>query len=279
MNALILSAVFALVSLGLTLIFSVGGIFNLAHGVNVTLGAFSAWYIATVLGYNIWFAAVIAIVVPAAFSVLLYKGMIRRIQEQPMTVMTVTLLVELISEYSIREIIGIQSRSVPALFGGIIHVAGATIAVNQAAAFVITWALIAVMFVVFDRSRLGKAVIATSMSARGAALVGIEKDQIQLYTWIAAGALAGIAGLFFGSLRTADWSMGMNALVIAFPIVVLGGMGSIRGTLIAANFFGFLNVFILSYSDPSLSKIVPIIVLILILLAKPQGLLGREVGA
>lgn len=277
-NALVLSAIFALVALGLTLIFSVAGVFNLAHGVNVTLGAFTAWYVATVLGQSIWLAAVLSILVPAVFSVALYKGMVQAIESRPMTVMTVTLLVELISEYLIRELIGLQSRSVPALVPGVVRFGGATLTVNRIIAFFTAWALVGVLFVVFDRTKQGKAVIATSMSERGSTLVGIDKSRVQLYTWFAAGALAGIAGLFFGSIRTASWDMGLNSLVIAFPIVVLGGMGSIRGTLIAANIFGFLNVFILSYWEPTLARTVPIIALILILLVRPEGLLGREVA-
>jgi len=275
-NALILSALYALVALGLTLIFSVGGVFNLAHGVNVSLGAFGAWYVAVELGFGIWVGALAAIILPAIFSGLLYRGMIQRIQNQAMTVMTVTLLIELISEYSIREVIGIQSRSVPPLFPGVVRVGGATITINRIATVLITLSLVGLMILVITRTQAGKAVLATSMSDRGSSLVGINKNRIQMYTWITAGILGGIAGLFFGSIRSAQWQLGMEVLVIAFPIVVLGGMGSIRGTLVASLLFGFLTVGITFYSNPSLTGIVPVVIVILILLARPQGLFGRE---
>ncbi len=114
------------------------------------------------------------------------------------------------------------------------------------------------------------------MSTRGASLVGIETNRMYLYTWAVAGALAGLAGVFLGSIQTAGWAMGREPLVLSFSIVVLGGIGSIRGSLIGAYIIGFLEVFTVSYVDSSLSGLASLVVLVVILLVKPEGLFGRE---
>ncbi|MFC7165163.1 branched-chain amino acid ABC transporter permease [Halospeciosus flavus] len=134
------------------------------------------------------------------------------------------------------------------------------------------------MFAGVNYTRTGKAILATSMSTKGAALVGVESERMYLYTWVIAGALAGLAGVFLGSIQTASWAMGRAPLVLSFSIVVLGGIGSIRGSLIGAYVIGFLEVFTVSYIDSSLSGLASLVVLVAILLVKPEGLFGRELA-
>lgn len=275
-NALVVSSMYALVAIGLTLIYSVGGIFNLAHGVNVAMGAWLTWYLVSDLGLSIWLGIGAAVVVPALFSLALYWGMIRRIESAPIIIMTVTLLIEIISEYFIRSAIGTQVRAVPQVVGGEIGIAGTEIQTNYVLAFALSWVLIVAVFLFINRTKFGKALTATSMSEKGPALVGIDKGRIHAVTWLVAGMLAGLAGLFFGSYQGASWLIGQSALFIAFPIVVLGGIGSIKGSVIAAYIIGFLEVGVTTYYDPSFSGVLPFLALIIILLGRPQGLLGRS---
>jgi branched-chain amino acid transport system permease protein len=274
-NALVVSSMYALVAIGLTLIYSVGGIFNLAHGVNVAVGAWLTWYLVAELGLSIWIGIGAAMIVPALFSLAIYWGMIRRIESAPIIIMTVTLLIEIISEYFIRSAIGTQVRAVPQVLTGSVTIAGTDIQANYVLAFVLSWVLIAAVFLFINRTKFGKALIATSMSEKGPALVGINKGRIHAVTWLVAGMLAGLAGLFFGSYQGASWLIGQSALFIAFPIVVLGGIGSIKGSVLAAYIIGFLEIGVVTYYDPSLSGILPFLLLIAILLGRPQGLLGR----
>jgi len=274
-NAIIVSSMYALVAIGLTLIYSVGGVFNLAHGVNVALGAWLSWYLVANLGFNIWVGVAVAIAVPALFSLAIYLGLIRHIQDRPIIVMTVTLLIEIIWEYFIRTTVGTQARTVPQIVPGNVNFAGVHLLSNLVLAFVVSWVIIVAVFLFIDRTKFGKAIVATSMSEKGPALVGIKRGRVYAGTWLIAGLLAGIAGLFFGSYRGADWLVGQTALLIAFPIVVLGGIGSIRGSVLAAYIIGFIEIGVITYYDPRMSGVLPFIILIGILLVRPEGLLGR----
>ncbi|WP_227356733.1 branched-chain amino acid ABC transporter permease [Haladaptatus salinisoli] len=274
-NAVLISALYALVAIGFTLIFGVGGVLNLSHGANITVGAFTAYFVTRVIELNVWVGAFAALVVPALFAAALYLVMIRRVQDNPITVMILTLVVAIVVEEVVKILVGTQPQAIPSLFAGHIAVAGG-VQSNRVLAFALSWVVIGVLFATVNYSRTGKAILATSMSTRGASLVGIETDRMYLYTWMIAGALAGLAGVFLGSIQTADWAMGREPLVLSFSIVVLGGIGSIRGSLVGAYIIGFLEVFTVSYVDSSLSGLASLVVLVVILLVKPEGLFGRE---
>ncbi|WP_423747389.1 branched-chain amino acid ABC transporter permease (plasmid) [Haladaptatus sp. SPP-AMP-3] len=274
-NATLISALYALVAIGFTLIFGVGGVLNLSHGAIITIGAFMAYFVTGVLGANIWVATLAALVVSGAFAAVLYFVLIRRVQHDPITVMILTLVTAIVVEEAVKVLVGTQPRAIPSLLGGYLAVMGG-IQLNRVFAFALSWVVIGALFVTVNYSRTGKAIIATSMSTRGASLVGIETNRMYLYTWVIAGALAGLAGVFLGSIQTAGWAMGRGPLVLSFSIVVLGGIGSIRGSLIGAYIIGFLEVFTVSYVDSSLSGLASLVVLVVILLVKPEGLFGRE---
>jgi branched-chain amino acid transport system permease protein len=276
LNATMLSAMYALIAIGLTLIYGVGGVFNLAHGVTVTLGAYSA-FLVTTFGYNIWLAVAVAILVPAVFNAILYLGLIEPIEEKAMVVMVVTLLFELNTQFLVRNFLGTEARAVPSLVTGRLSFLGITVQNNRVVAFVISWVVIIALLVLINRTHIGRKITAVSMSKKGSKVVGVDQKRVYLYTWVIAGMLAGIAGVFFGSLRSASWSIGLDALLIAFPIVVLGGIGSIRGSIVAAYVLGFIDVFMVSYVNIRLSGVAPLLVFVAILLLRPQGIFGREV--
>lgn len=277
LNATMLSALYALVAIGFTLIFGVGGVLNLSHGATLTVGAFTAFFVTGALGVNIWIATLVAMLVAAGFAAVLYLGMVRFVEDDPITVMILTLVTSIVIEELVKIFVGTQPRAIPSLLDGQLAIAGG-IQTNRLLAFALSWAIIGLLFAGVNYTRTGKAILATSMSTKGAALVGVESERMYLYTWVIAGALAGLAGVFLGSIQTASWAMGRSPLVLSFSIVVLGGIGSIRGSLIGAYVIGFLEVFTVSYIDSSLSGLASLVVLVAILLVKPEGLFGRELA-
>ncbi|EMA48035.1 branched-chain amino acid ABC transporter permease [Halococcus saccharolyticus] len=276
-NGVVISSLYALVAIGFTMIFGVGGTINLAHGAVITIGAFAAYYVTTA-GFGIWAGVLAAIAVPALFSVLLYKGFAERRSDNIIVVMILTLLASIVVEEVVRIVEGSQPRAIPALVSGNTEILGNAVQNNLLVAVALSWVLIAGLFAFINYSKTGKAILATSMSPRGAALVGIESGRINLYTWAIAGVLAGLAGLFLGSYQTANWAMGREPLILSFSIVVLGGLGSIRGSLVAAYVIGFLEVITTSAIDPRLSGLAGLVILVLVLLVRPEGLFGRELA-
>ncbi|WP_435180075.1 branched-chain amino acid ABC transporter permease [Halorussus sp. AFM4] len=277
-NAVTISALYALVAIGFTLIFGVGGVLNLAHGAILTVGAFTAYYATSALGLGIWVGAAAALAVGGLFAAALYLGMIRWVQDEPILVMILTLVTSIAVEQFFVVTVGTQAKAVPSLLPGQLSFAGLSVQTNQALTFVLSWLLIGGLIVAVNYTQTGKAILATSMSAKGAALVGIESDRMYLYTWLLAGALAGVAGVFLASYRTASYTMGRGPLILSFSIVVLGGIGSIRGSVLGAYLIGFLEVFTVSYVDSSLSGLASLVVLVVVLLVRPEGLFGRELA-
>ncbi|OVE84074.1 branched-chain amino acid ABC transporter permease [Natronolimnobius baerhuensis] len=273
-NTIVLGSLYALIAMGFTLIFGVAGQANLAHGGTITIGAFTAWYVAG-LGGGVWVGLAAATVTGALFHVVLYRVFVRHI-DNPVNVLILTLLAWFVVEYSFLAIIGSEPRSVPSLLGGTTSIAGVSFLYNNLLIFVLSWVFIGALFGFVNYTKTGQAIIATSMNERGAALVGIKTDNITLLTWALAGVLAGSAGVLYGSFRAASWDMGMTPLVLAFAIVILGGIGSIRGSVIAAYIIGFLEVFTISAVSPRLSGMTALLVIIIVLLVKPTGLYGRE---
>lgn len=276
-NVLLLGALYSLVAIGFTLIFGVGGVLNLAHGASITLGAYAAYYV-TEAGLSIWVGAIAAFVVPALFSYGLYRGMIKRIAAHPITVLILTLVAGLVIEQVFLVIEGTQPLAIPALVGGQSQVLSRGVENNRIAAFVLSWLIIGALFYFVTRTKQGKAILAISMSHKGAALVGIDADNVYAYTWLIAGALAGIAGLFLASFLTANPLMGRNPLLLSFAIVVLGGLGSIRGSVLGAYLIALMDQVTVTMISTRLSGVAALVVLVVVLIVRPEGLFGRELA-
>jgi len=271
------SGLYALVAIGFTLIFGVGGVLNLAHGASIVLGAYGA-YLAASAGLGVGGAVVAALVIPAVFGALLYLTIIKRFEHEPIMVMILTLVTSVAMEQVVLNLFGAQPVAIPQFMTGNFTLAGTNVQYNLLAVFVMSWAIIIGLFLFINYTKFGKAILATSMSAKGASLVGIKSSRINLVTWIIAGALAGIAGMALGSQLGATFAMGRNPLVLSFSIVVIGGIGSIRGSVIGAYFIGFLEVAVIQYVSSDLAGIAPLLVLIAVLIVKPEGLFGRELA-
>jgi len=276
-NVILLGALYSLVAIGFTLIFGVGGVLNLAHGATITIGAYSAYYV-TQAGASIWVGAAAALLISGLFSFVLYRGMIRRVAEHPIVVLILTLVVAIVVEQVFLVTAGAQPLAIPRLFEGQTQLLGRSVGNNRIAAVLISWIVIGGLFLFVDRTRQGKAILATSMSTKGAAIVGVEADSVHAYTWVIAGLLAGLAGLFLASFLTANPLMGRNPLLLSFAIVVVGGLGSIRGSVVGAYLIALLDQITVSAISTRLSGVAALVVLVIVLLVRPEGLFGRELA-
>lgn len=123
---------------------------------------------------------------------------------------------------------------------------------------------------------MGRAIRALAMDRRGAIISGINPDTVNLTTWALAGALAGVAGVFYGSYTYLVPSLWVTPLIMSFAIVVIGGLGSIEGTLVGAHIVGFMETATVLAIHERLRSVPGLVIMILVLIARPRGLLGRE---
>jgi branched-chain amino acid transport system permease protein len=274
-NWVLISSLYALVAIGFTLIFGVGNVLNLFHGASITLGAVAAWLVTSVGGSSVWLGIGAAILVGGLFNLILYDGLIRRIQDDPIVVAVITLVIFLFVEHGLVIGMGSSSKFLPPLIEGQTQVLGKNVLNNRIAVVTLSWVVIGILILFVNRTREGKAILAVSMSDKGAALVGIDADTVYRNTWIVAGIIAAVSGVFLGSFRTVTPAMGLSPMILSFSIVILGGLGSIRGSLVGAYIIGLLEVLTTSLVSPNLTGVTPLIALFVVLVLKPEGLFGR----
>lgn len=273
-NALLLSALYALVAIGFTMIFGIADILNLAHGAAIIIGGFSAFYTINALGLSIWAALVLAAALPALFSVVVYRVFVKPIEDEDIYVIITTLIILLIVEEIFRHLEGTQSLVIPPLVSGRGTLLGASFQYNNLLLFVFSWISILGVFLFINRTWIGQGIKGLSMSPRGSVLVGVDRQRVTITTFAIAGALAGLAGLFFGMSQGVRWDMGLSPLLIAFAIVILGGMGSIKGSVIGAHIIGVIETVTITYVDARLTGVAALIIMMFIILIRPHGLYG-----
>lgn len=273
----LISSLYALVAVGFTMIFGVAGVLNLAHGAFAMVGAYLAiWGLS--LKLSIPQAFLIAILGVTILAPFIYQLLIRPIEHRPIIVVLATLLLMVLLEQAIILLFGIKPRNLPALFSGYLQLAGTRIPYDRLAASALALLVIGLLWVFVARTRTGKAILALSMERKGAALVGIPAQKITLLVWAISGAMAALAGIFislpslFGITPLEDRLL----VVIAFSTVVLGGLGSIPGSLWAALIIGYSETIITTaFQLPQARGFAPLVILLLILTLRPQGLFGR----
>jgi len=173
--------------------------------------------------------------------------------------------------------IGDLPRNVLPVVNGTILVAGITVSKNVMVAMILSWVIIIGLLVFVNRTHIGRAIRATSMDMEGALISGVNPETMSLIMWLWSGALAGVAGVFFGSFTSLTPYMWVSPLVISFAIVIIGGVGSIGGALIAAYVIGFAETATTMMIDERLRGAVAFAIMIAVIVIRPKGFFGREI--
>lgn len=279
-----ISAVYALIAIGFTMIFGVGGVLNLAHGALIMAGA----YVYMVLVRDAFVEPIalhpvvafpIAVVVVALLSLALYEVLVRRIEENVVVTFLATVIVAVMATELVLRVFGTPNYGMTLVSGALnLNELGisARILYIRIAGFVVSWIAIGLLWYYVTRTDDGRSILAASMSERGAQLTAVNLHAVRAKTWLVAGALAGIAGIFLGAANGATPTMWLSPLALAFIIVVIGGIGSIKGSVVAAYLVGYLEQFTVTFIGHQFRGILSLILLVLFILYLPQGLYGRE---
>lgn len=279
-----ISALYALGATGFTLIFGVSGVLNLSHGALMVAAAVAAWAAAGELHVGASAASAVGVAVAVALAFMTYYVAVRPIQrsrriaesEKEIFILTATLLWGIILQETIAYFFTSNAKTVLPIVEGVISIAGVRTPANEIFTAVVCWIAIGLLWGLVNRTRRGKAVLAASMNARGVTLLGIELSRIHLAVWAIYGLLAGIAGVLLGMfLGVSSYSVG-PLTASAFSIVVLGGLGSVTGSLIAAYVVGYLETMTAYLVSPAYRTIPSLLLLVAVMYVRPQGLFGRR---
>ncbi|HZR90231.1 MAG TPA: branched-chain amino acid ABC transporter permease [Bradyrhizobium sp.] len=278
------SALYALGAMGFTLIFGVSGVLNLSHGAIMVAAAVAAWAAASVLHTDTYAGALIGVGVALLASFATYFAVVQPIQrsrripneEKEIFVLTGTLLWGIMIQELIAYFFTNNAKTVLPIVEGVVDILGVRTPKNEIFTAVVCWVVIGGLWLLVNRTRTGKAVLAASMNPRGVTLLGLELNSIYLVVWAIYGVLAGIAGVLLGMfLGVSSYSVG-PLTASAFSIVVLGGLGSVSGSLIAAFVVGYLETVTAYLISPAYRTIPALLLLVAVMYVRPQGLLGRR---
>jgi branched-chain amino acid transport system permease protein len=272
----LLSGLYALIAVGFTMIFSVGRVLNLAYGTYIMLGGYVYYFLAQELALPkipSFFGAVLAGVI---FGVMIYLVLVRGLQDNPIAIEISTLILAVVMQSLIILIFSPAPRAMWPLIPGVAHLHGVSISKNIFLAMIISWVVLGSLLVFVRKTQLGRAIRAVSMDKKGAVVSGIDPQKINVITWALSGALGAIAGVFFATYTQLDPAMWVFPLITAIAVVIVGGIGSIMGSLVAAHIVGFLETITTSVIAAELRGVFTLLLIIIILVIVPKGLFGRE---
>jgi branched-chain amino acid transport system permease protein len=278
------SSLYALGAMGFALIFGVSGVLNLSHGALMVAAVVAAWAAGDQLHVGPYAGAAIGIAVGFIATLLTYfiivSPLLRtrkiREEEKEIFILTATLLWGIMIQELIASLYTNNAKTVAPIVEGVMSIFGVRTPKNELFTAVVCWLVIGGLWLLVNRTRAGKSVLAASMNPRGVTLLGIELSQIYVATWAIYGLLVGIAGVLLGMfLGVSSYSVG-PLTASAFSIVVLGGLGSVSGALIAAYVVGYLETITAYLISPAYRTIPALLLLIVVMYVRPRGLLGRR---
>ncbi len=272
-NGLLLGGIYALLGVGMTMIFGIVKLTNLAHGEFVILGAYGATMLARWIGVDPILTLVVTVPLMFIIGVVLQSVLINRVMQrgsEPALLVTFGLSIILQNVMLLLFTADAQRANVPYNINNI-KIGGYTISVLTLILFVICLVTIGALTLFLRKTYLGRAIRATSDDTAAASLMGVSVKKTYAIALGIAMATAAVAGLAVGMQWTYYPSSGGNYLLIAFGVVVIGGMGSIPGTLVAGLIFGLAQV----AGGANYGILVSYILLIIMLAVRPQGLFSK----
>lgn len=280
-NAISLGSVYALFALGFTLVFGVLGVINLSHGAIFMLGSYIALLLVNQFALPLWLAMLIAMAVSGAIGLLVDFIVLRplRARNAPhLAPMIATIGIAIMLTNLAQGLFGAENKRFPqgSFPEDVLDWGNIQITSLQIAIIMISFALMIALLIAMQRTQLGRALRAIAESPKAAYLLGINVDGLFYLTSFAAAALGGAAGVLIGlSFNAISPFMGQPMLHKGIAVIILGGMGDIRGALIGGLFLGFAEVMTVAYISSDVRDGVAFGLLFLILLIRPSGLFGK----
>lgn len=280
MEGTVMAAVLALTAVGLSLVFGVMRVVNVVHGEFFMLGAVLAWFVAQAVPGPAWVAFLAALVlaplIVAAMAALADWAVLKRLGYEPEATIVATIGLSYILQQAALSFFGPDARPIEAPFVWRIQFPWFGYSGYKIVVVVAAVAVLVAVWVLMNRSRAGLVMRATQIDRDTARAFGINVDRVYAMVFALGAGLAALAAVLLVPIQQAHYLMGHDPLLLSFIVVIIGGLGSIRGTLIAALVIGLSDGVISFFWSPTLAKILATLFVALVLVFRPQGLFGER---
>lgn len=281
LSGLATGSIYALAAIGFTLVWQAAQTVNFAQGEFVMLPAFFVLIALHWLGWPLWAALAFGLVV----SVLVLGYLFKRLIVQPMLPSTglpliiATMALSILLKEGAKQFYGAEAQPYPPLFPqATMSIGGAIVSMQDILNLVVSLAVVVALTLFLNRTRTGRCIQATAQNPQVAEILGVNTRRMVLYTFLINAALAALASMLISPVYLAKFSNGETLGIVAFIAAIVGGFNQIRGALVGGLLIGVLDNLTATYVTASYRAALPLVLLIVIILWRPQGLLGTSEG-
>jgi branched-chain amino acid transport system permease protein len=276
LNGLTLSAIYILVSLGLTLILSIMNIVQMAHGEVYMIGAYLVYYLFSTLHINFYVSLLASILLVGGFGIIMQRFLFRRYTGDPERAMIISIGLMLALQNIVIFIAGGVAKAYASPFTGVVKFFNVGLSWERLVIIAVGIILVVFLFLFVRFTRQGQAMLAISQEKEGAALQGININRISSLAMFLGSALAAVAGGLVGGLFSLLPTMGSFALMKGIAVIVLGGLGSIPGVIVGSVCLGLIDGIVPMFSSVYVAGLIGYGAIILVLFFRPKGIWGHE---
>ena len=267
-------ALLALLALGFSLVYGVGGLLNLAHGAFYVVTIYIVFWTIPLFGFGI--AAVIGIASIVAIAAVTYLGLMKPLQQSHIGVVLVTFAMAFFFEQFVKFVGDSKFHFIAPFVPGTIVLFGVPFPAQSLAILFGSLILVTSVTIFINKSTMGKSIRAVSQDIEAAKLMGINTDMVMMASVVISALLVGFAAILYAPGDYIAPHIGWGFLLLAFSVTIFGGMGSIPGSILGAFIMGYATTLTDYLISTSLSDIIPLVVILIMLLVRPQGLLGKK---
>ncbi|MFW9937579.1 MAG: branched-chain amino acid ABC transporter permease [Candidatus Thorarchaeota archaeon] len=276
---LVQGSILALLALGLSLVYGVGGILNLAHGSFYLLATYLFYWFYKYLGQaGILIGIIMALIVTTIVGGVAYLVLIKPLQDTHVGVVLITFGIAFFFEQFVKLVPWSDEifHTIPFLIQGSLRFMGVPFPAHYVLLIIFSLIIVSIVALFIKKSKLGKSIRAVSQDSEAAQLVGINSNRILMYTVMISAFLTAVAAVLYVPADFVAPHLGWTILTSSFAVVVLGGMGSLVGSVVGAYIIGYTTMITSYLIDPTVSSIIPIIIIVLMLVIRPRGIFGKK---
>lgn len=270
-------AVISLLAIGLSLVYGVGGVMNLAHGAFYLLSGYIFYWVVVYASLGLFWGIVIVLISASIIGAASYLLCIKPLLKSPIGALMITFAIAFFAQALILVIVGIGSPLLmDPLIEGSITLFDVTFGAQNILIIILSVITVVLVSLFIGKTKLGKSIRAVAQDREAAMLMGINADRILLYVVMISSLLAGFAAVLNVPRQYISPYVGWSILTESFAVVILGGMGSLSGSVVGSYILGYATSICNYVLDPSFAPLIPGIIIIIVLVVRPQGIFGKK---